>query len=163
MRKFAGALWKNTSHSGSKCKAHNQAAGITLSFSPSQGGVAVYWRDITAEKQAQDQLEELVAMLQQADENRNNFINILSHELRNPLAAITIGLTLLKNAEPGSEQAGKAIGIMERQTKQLSRLVDDLLDVTRISQNKIDLQKERVDLNEIVRHNRYRLPSPVYG
>jgi len=120
---------------------------------PSQGGVAVYWREITAEKQARDQLEELVAMLQQADENRNSFINILSHELRNPLAAITIGLTLLKNAEPGSGQADKAIGIMERQTKQLSRLVDDLLDVTRIAQNKIDLQKERIDLNEIVSHS----------
>jgi len=103
-------------------------------------------------RESQEHLETLVEKLELADERRNTFINTLSHELRNPLSAISMGLTLLKDASPGSEQADKAHSIMERQTEQLSRLVDDLLDVTRITQNKIELKKQRIDLNEIVYH-----------
>jgi PAS domain S-box-containing protein len=87
-----------------------------------------------------------------ADENRNYFINMLSHELRNPLAAIAMGLTILKDEPSGSEQAEKTFHIMERQAEQMSRLVDDLLDMTRISQNKIELKKQRIDLNKVVYH-----------
>lgn len=119
---------------------------------PASGGVAVYWRDITAEKHAEETLVTLVEKLKLADENRNAFINTLSHELRNPLAAISLGLTLMKEAPPESEQAEKALNIMERQTSQLSSLVDELLDVTRITQNKVELKKERIDLNKIVYH-----------
>jgi CheY-like chemotaxis protein/two-component sensor histidine kinase len=63
-----------------------------------------------------------------------------------------MGLTILKDADKDSEQAEKTFGIIERQTDQLSRLVDDLLDVTRITQNKIVLKKERIDLNDVVYH-----------
>ncbi len=103
-------------------------------------------------RESQKHLETLVAKLELADERRNTFINTLSHELRNPLSAISMGLTLLKDAAPGSGQADKAHSIMERQAEQLTRLVDDLLDVTRITQNKIELKKQRIDLNEIVYH-----------
>jgi len=103
-------------------------------------------------KKSQEHLETLVEKLKLADERRNTFINTLSHELRNPLSAISMGLTLLKDAAPGSPQAEKAHSIMERQTDQLSRLVDDLLDVTRITQNKVELKKQWIDLNEIVYH-----------
>ncbi len=103
-------------------------------------------------KKSQEHLETLVEKLELADERRNTFINTLSHELRNPLSAISMGLTLIKDAAPGSAQAEKAHSIMERQTEQLSRLVDDLLDVTRITQNKIELKKQWIDLNEIVYH-----------
>lgn len=103
-------------------------------------------------KESQEHLKTLVEKLEVADERRNTFINTLSHELRNPLSAISMGLTLLKDAAPGSAQADKAHSIMERQTEQLTRLVDDLLDVTRITQNKIELKKQRIDLNEIVYH-----------
>ena len=120
--------------------------------SPGTGGVAVYWRDVTADKKARETLETLVEKLKLADESRIAFINTLSHELRNPLAAISMGLMLLKEAPAESEQAEKALSIMERQTSQLSRLVDDLLDVTRIAQKKIVLKKERIDLNEVVYH-----------
>lgn len=103
-------------------------------------------------RESRKRLETMVEKLEQADERRNTFINTLSHELRNPLSAISMGLTLLRDAAPGSEQADKAHSIMERQTEQLTRLVDDLLDVTRITQNKIELKKQRIDLNEIVYH-----------
>lgn len=120
--------------------------------SPGTGGVAVYWRDVTADNQARETLETLVEKLKLADEGRISFMNTLSHELRNPLAAISMGLMLLKESPAGSEQAEKAQSIMARQTAQLSRLVDDLLDVTRIAQKKIELKKERIDLNEVVYH-----------
>ena len=119
---------------------------------PSIGGVAVYWRDITAEKKAKETLETLVEKLKQEDDRRISFMNTLSHELRNPLAAISLGLSLLKDAPSRGEQDDRTLSIMARQTTQLSRLVDDLLDVTRITQNKIELKRERIDLNEVVYH-----------
>lgn len=111
-------------------------------------------RKITEEnlRQSQKHLETLVEKLKLVDERRNTFIGTLSHELRNPLATISMGLTLLKDACPGSDLVDRAHSIMERQTEQLTRLVDDLLDVTRITQNKIELKKQRIDLNEIVYH-----------
>jgi two-component system CheB/CheR fusion protein len=76
---------------------------------------------------------------------------VLSHELRNPLAPITNSLYILDHAVPGGEQANRAQAVIGRQVGQLARLVDDLLDVTRISHNKIPLQRQRLDLNELVR------------
>jgi len=86
--------------------------------------------------------------LKEADRNKNEFLSALSHELRNPLAAISVGLQLLGTARDMGE-AGYAIEIMKRQTNQLCSLVDDLLDLTRIKCNKIQLKKERLELNEL--------------
>lgn len=92
----------------------------------------------------------LVEELRKMDENKNEFLNMLSHELRNPLASIRMSLSLLERVEPNGEQARQTKEVMKRQTAQLSRLVDDLLDVTRITQNKVSLKKEHVNLNELV-------------
>jgi two-component system CheB/CheR fusion protein len=89
--------------------------------------------------------------LAEADRNKNQFLAVLSHELRNPLAPITNSLYILDHAVPGGEQANRAQTVIGRQVGQLARLVDDLLDVTRISHNKIPLQRQRLDLNELVR------------
>jgi PAS domain S-box-containing protein len=93
----------------------------------------------------------LVAELEKADENKNQFISVLSHELRNPLAAISAGVQILDVTED-INQTEKAKEIMKRQTNQLCKLVDDLLELTRITQNKIRLKKEYVNLNEIVKN-----------
>lgn len=93
---------------------------------------------------------ELLDELREADRRKNEFIAVLSHELRNPLAPIKNSLHVLEAAAPGSDNAKRAMRIIDRQVNQLARLVDDLLDVTRITQNKIQLQRQRVDLNEIV-------------
>lgn len=92
-----------------------------------------------------------VDLLARADEKKDEFLGILAHELRNPMAPITNSLFLLKHAAPGSEQAVRAQEVMERQTRHMIRLIDDLLDITRISEGKIHIQKVRVDLREIVR------------
>src|SRR5690606_32246463 len=75
---------------------------------------------------------------------------MLSHELRNPLAPIMNGLYLLEHTPPGSEQASTAQAVMRRQVAQLARLVDDLLDLTRIARGKSQLKGERMDLNRLV-------------
>ena len=76
---------------------------------------------------------------------------MLSHELRNPLAPIRNSLYILDRAAPGGEQARRAQAVIDRQVGHLTRLVDDLLDVTRISRGKIQLQREPLDLADLVR------------
>jgi len=89
--------------------------------------------------------------VQRADQRKSDFIAVLSHELRNPLAPIRTGIQFLRRSSPDSPVCARAWKIVERQTGQLTRLVDDLLDVTRISRGKIDLQRARVDLRDVVR------------
>jgi PAS domain S-box-containing protein len=91
------------------------------------------------------------AALRDADRRKSEFLAVLSHELRNPLAPIRTGIYLLEHAGAGSEQAARARDVIRRQTDHLTRLVDDLLDVTRISHGKIQLRRERLDLRDIVR------------
>lgn len=90
------------------------------------------------------------AQLVEADRHKNEFLAALSHELRNPLAPIKNSLYVLRNATPGSAQAKRAEDVIDRQTSQLARLVDDLLDITRISHNKIRLRLAQLDLNDVV-------------
>jgi signal transduction histidine kinase len=88
----------------------------------------------------------------EANERKNHFLGVLAHELRNPLAPISNSIYILKRVPAGSEQAVRAHAVIERQTKHMIRLIDDLLDVTRISQGKIRVQSESIDLREVVRN-----------
>jgi PAS domain S-box-containing protein len=110
-------------------------------------GGALRWfgtnTDITELREAQQALRE-------ADERKTNFLAVLSHELRNPLAAIQNGLSLLDRT-PGTEQTGRVRAIVRRQLDHVTRLVDDLLDISRISHGKIALQRSRLDVRQVVR------------
>jgi PAS domain S-box-containing protein len=86
-----------------------------------------------------------VAALQEADRRKDEFLATLAHELRNPLAPISSGLHILKSSKDAS-MAGTALEIMQRQVGQMVRLVDDLLDVARITTGKVELRCERFDL-----------------
>lgn len=81
--------------------------------------------------------------LEETDKNKNQFISVLSHELRNPLAVISAGIQMLDITEDIVE-IEKTKEIITRQTNQLCKLVDDLLELTRISQNKIKLKRENI-------------------
>jgi PAS domain S-box-containing protein len=108
-------------------------------------------RDITDRKEAERELQESHDALRVSDRRKSEFLGMLSHELRNPLAAIRSALYVLGRSPPGSEQANRSKAVVERQVHQLTRLTDDLLDLTRISRGKIRLKPELVDLGDVVR------------
>jgi len=117
--------------------------------------------DITAIKKAQLVLEEHNAELREAARRKDEFLGMLSHELRNPLAPIRNSVYILEHANPAGEQAARARQVIQRQTEHLTRLVDDLLDVTRIARGKIELRRERVDLREIALRTAEDLRSTI--
>jgi signal transduction histidine kinase/CheY-like chemotaxis protein len=101
--------------------------------------------------QQSEQLRVHAAMLTEADERKNKFLGVLAHELRNPMAPISNSIFILKRTDPGSERALRAQAVIERQTAHMVRLIDDLLDITRVSEGKIRIQRESLDLPEVVR------------
>jgi two-component system CheB/CheR fusion protein len=107
--------------------------------------------DIGDRKRAEAERDELIAALREADRRKNDFLGMLSHELRNPLAPIRNSLYILGRAAPGGERARHALAVIDRQVQHTTRLVDDLLDVTRISRGKVRLRRERLDLGELAR------------
>ncbi len=109
--------------------------------------------DITERKRTEEALRAANLKLADADQRKNQFLAVLSHELRNPLAPIKNSLYILERAVPGGDQARRAQDVIDRQIAQLARLVDDLLDVTRITRNKVQLQRQRLELNELVRRS----------
>lgn len=101
---------------------------------------------------ARRRAEEDARALASADARKNEFIAMLAHELRNPLAPIRSALEILRRAEHAGETVGVASEMMQRQVAQLTRLVDDLLDVSRIGQNKLTLRRVPVDLASVLHH-----------
>jgi PAS domain S-box-containing protein len=89
--------------------------------------------------------------LREVDRRKNDFLAVLSHELRNPLAPISNSLYILERATATEEQTKRARAVLIRQVEHLSRLVDDLLDVTRITRNKVALRRECFELQDLVR------------
>ncbi len=101
-------------------------------------------QNITQRKEAERELEEQTVILREADRRKDEFVAMLAHELRNPLASVANASLLLKEDEDAKERAW-AMEVIERQSQQLTRLVDDLLDVSRITQGKIELRRELLD------------------
>jgi signal transduction histidine kinase/ActR/RegA family two-component response regulator len=95
-------------------------------------------------------LEERALQLQRADANKSHFLALLAHELRNPLAPMRTGLAVLK-LSPDAASAARTHEMMERQFAQLTRLIDDLLDVSRIDRGKLELRPERMALEAVAR------------
>ena len=107
-------------------------------------------RDITERKRLEEELRQLAADLSEADRRKDEFLATLAHELRNPLAPIRNGLQLIKLAGGQEAIVEQARSMMERQLMQMVRLVDDLMDVSRISRGKLELRKERVPLAAVL-------------
>jgi PAS domain S-box-containing protein len=90
--------------------------------------------------------------LRNADRRKDEFLATLAHELRNPLAPISMGLELLDISGEDRQAIREVCAMMQRQTKHMVRLVDDLLDVSRITRGKLELRRSQVDLGDIVRN-----------
>jgi PAS domain S-box-containing protein len=121
-----------------------------------QGGevvaVAGTTRDITEMKQMEETLRSQADQLREGDQRKDEFLGILAHELRNPLAPLKNGLEIIRRLAPPEPAAiQQARAMMDRQVAQMVRLIDDLLDVTRISSGKIRIRKERVALADVLR------------
>jgi PAS domain S-box-containing protein len=122
---------------------------ISLTISPIRNpsgqviGASKVARDITEKKQAERELRE-------ADRKKDDFIALLAHELRNPLAPLRNGLQVMRLAAGDCNAIGQARTMMDRQLSHMVRLVDDLLDVSRISRNKMELRRKRSLLADVV-------------
>ena len=113
-------------------------------------GCVLVFRDITDRKKLEDELRQVAADLADANRKKDEFLAILAHELRNPLAPIRNGLQIMRLAGDKDETAHRVRTVMERQVSQLVRLVDDLMDLSRINQGRIELRKERVQLAKVL-------------
>jgi len=113
-------------------------------------GFSKILRDITERKLAEQQLHEQAEALKQADRAKNEFMATLAHELRNPLAPLRYGLQIMESAKGDPDAVQQAREVMDRQLQQMVRLVDDLLDVSRITRGIAELRKQHVELKTIV-------------
>jgi two-component system CheB/CheR fusion protein len=100
--------------------------------------------DLTPQRRAE-------SALRQESHRKDEFMAVLSHELRNPLAPIRSSLAVLERTAPGQAEGRKAMEIIDRQVKHLVHVVDDLLDVTRIAHGKVHLKRQPVELGALVR------------
>jgi PAS domain S-box-containing protein len=115
-------------------------------------GILVHGIDITERKRAEVGLRKLADELSQSNQHKTEFLAILAHELRNPLAPIRNGLELLRLTADDPAAFSKVRDMMQRQVDQMVHLIDDLLDIARISNGKLELKKDRVALSKIVGH-----------
>ncbi len=109
-------------------------------------------RDISDEKENEKRVYGLMVELREADRRKDEFLATLAHELRGPLAPLRNMLEIMKRADGDGDLLQQARDTMERQLGQLVRLVDDLLDISRITRNKLELRKERVELASVIHH-----------
>ena len=103
-------------------------------------------QEIAERRRAETKLRESEEALRDADRRKDEFLATLAHELRNPLAPIRNAVEILRLTEADPTAAASARQLLERQLKQLVRLIDDLLDVSRITQGRLELRKEKLDL-----------------
>jgi PAS domain S-box-containing protein len=131
---------------GRRIKVEVDCRGVVfqLSVVPVGAEVNIYAQDVTARKVAE-------GALRVEARRKTEFLAILSHELRTPLASLRNSISLLDRAQPGSDPARRANEILHRQADHLTRLVDDLLDISRITHGRIELRRSRIDAREVVR------------
>jgi PAS domain S-box-containing protein len=107
-------------------------------------------RDVTDRKRTEELLQAQSEALKEIDRRKDEFLAMLSHELRNPLASISHAVQLLRMPGAPAEHAEWSKEVIDRQVKHLARIIDDLLDVSRIAHGKIVLRKERIDASAVI-------------
>src|SRR4029079_1463582 len=116
--------------------------------------------DITERKQGEEELRRLAAELSDADHRKDEFLATLAHELRNPLAPIRNGLQLLQGRDGIRAQHEPVLLMMQRQVDHLVRLVDDLMDVSRITRGTLELRRDRIELAQVIQ-SAVETPKPL--
>src|SRR5688500_14707951 len=118
--------------------------------------------DITDRKQMEEALRATEQALIEADRRKDDFLAMLGHELRNPLAPILTAVAILQMKGPTDAPLVKARDVIARQTLHLSKLVDDLLDIGRITQGKLRLEKRLIELGAVLERAR-EMCAPTLG
>jgi PAS domain S-box-containing protein len=113
--------------------------------------IATVSQDVTERRRLEDDLRKLATDLSEVDRRKNEFLATLAHELRNPLAPLSNVLEVLKRHNTQDDTLRLGFDTMERQLAQLVRLVDDLLDLNRITHNRIELRRSQVELGSVIR------------
>ncbi len=140
-----------------RVRKDGQRVLVSLTVSPIRDdngrviGASKIARDISDRKLVEDNLRRLAADLEKADRRKNEFLATLAHELRNPLAPLSNTLEILKRSANQDVTVRQGLDTMERQLEQLVRLVDDLLDLSRITHNRIELRKRHIELASVLR------------
>jgi PAS domain S-box-containing protein len=118
-------------------------------FPSPEGGLSIFFRDITDRKRDAEARQQLLEKLKEADRRKDEFLAMLAHELRNPLAAIANAAQLARlSSVPGHQEWSQ--GVIAAQVKNLARMIDDLLNVSRITRGKIQLRKEPIRLAAVI-------------
>ncbi|HEV8199616.1 MAG TPA: CHASE3 domain-containing protein [Candidatus Polarisedimenticolia bacterium] len=116
-------------------------------------GCVLVFRDITERRRVERRMRDLLEELQVGDRRKNEFLAILAHELRGPLAPLRNSLEILKRSGGDREVIQISIGTMDRQLRHLVRLVDELIDISRITRDTIELRKDTVELAPVVQQS----------
>jgi len=117
---------------------------------PGSNKVALLFSDVSVRKRSEEKLRRLADDLAEADRRKTEFLATLAHELRNPLAPIRNGLSLMRLDGDNPAAVAKVRAMMERQVGHMVHLIDDLLDIARISGGKLELKRQRSDLKAIL-------------
>ena len=117
---------------------------------PEERRVAVLLNDITERKQLEEELRCIATELSEANRRKDEYLAMLGHELRNPLAAIRSATELMKHAQTEAPRLRHAYGVLERQSSHMSRLIDGLLDVSRLARGKVHLELATLDVREVI-------------
>jgi PAS domain S-box-containing protein len=129
---------------------------VSLTISPIKDdagnviGASKIVRDVTERKRLEDDLRVLAANLSENDRRKNEFLATLAHELRNPLAPMSNMLEVVKRSKGDGEILKRAHETLERQLSQMIRLVDDLLDLNRITHDRLELRRSEVELSSVI-------------
>ena len=139
-----------------RVRRDGQRITVSLTISPIKDdagnvvGASKIARDVTERKQLEDNLRHLAIDLSNADRRKNEFLATLAHELRNPLAPMSNMLEVVKRADGDSQIIKAAHETLERQLGQMIRLVDDLLDLNRVTHDRLELRRDEVELSSVI-------------
>ncbi|QIN67913.1 Sensor histidine kinase RcsC (plasmid) [Caballeronia sp. SBC1] len=121
----------------------DDSAAPILDIAGNLVGSVLVFRDVGLRKQYEDELRE-------SDRRKSEFLAVMSHELRNPIAAIRSALEVLNRVDNDPRHLERLLALMDRQVLHMTRLIDDLLDVARVSKGALDLKMERVDIHALI-------------
>jgi PAS domain S-box-containing protein len=122
---------------------HGRRFWLDVRVYPADGGIAIFYRNMTDRKEAEE-------ALRQADRRKDEFLAMLAHELRNPLAPIASAADLLSIGKIGADQVKQISEIISRQARHMTGLLEDLLDVSRVTRGLVQLDKAAVDIKTII-------------